>query len=95
MNINKTKQKYENKDANKNKWKQTNKLNKENIFFLARQGLTLVLRIFTKENQESRSSNLKICLMMFDILILKILYFFLYFHKFIWNKTLFIDLLRK
>jgi len=33
MNINKTKQKYENKDANKNKWKQTNKLNKENIFF--------------------------------------------------------------
>jgi len=62
----------------------TNKQTKQRkYFFLARQGLTLVLRIFTKENQESRSSNLKICLMMFDILILKILYFFLYFHKFI------------
>jgi len=74
------------------------KINKQRKYFFifwTKQGLILVLYIYIQENQGSCNSKLKICLMMFDILILKILYFFLYFHKFIWNKTFFIDLLTK
>jgi len=44
------------------------KINKQaKIFFIfyfwTRQGLTLVLRIFIKENHGSRSSNYRICLL--------------------------------
>jgi len=42
----------------------------------------LVLRIFTKENQGSRSSNLRICLVIFDILIFVNFIYFLFFENY-------------